>query len=71
MRTTVASRRKSGMPRRRARTDACTSPPSDRRLLRSTDAVSATGAEALTARRRLTNSSRSAAEATRWPRSLP
>jgi hypothetical protein len=71
MTTMVASSRKSGMPRRRARTDAWTSPPSDTRLLRSTDAVSAIGAETPAARLRFTNSPPCDVGERRWLRSRP
>jgi hypothetical protein len=70
---TVASRRKSGMPRRRARMDACTSAPSDNRLRRSAAAVNATGDDASwpQAESRFTRSSPSGAGVMRWRRFPP
>jgi len=70
---TVASRRKSGMPRRRARMDACTSVPSDNRLRRSAAAVNATGDDASwpQAESRFTRSSPSGAGVMRWRRFPP
>ena len=63
----VASSRKSGIPKRRARTEAWTSPPSELRLEGSTAAVNATGAEAIIreAESRFTNPALSAAATTR------
>jgi hypothetical protein len=68
MSMTVASRRKRGRPNRRARTEAWTSAPSERRLLRSTAAVSATGADGCVrrpARPRVTDVPLYGAESTR------
>jgi hypothetical protein len=74
MSTTVASSRKRGMPSKRARTDACTSAPSDRRLLGSSAAVGAAGGvtRPRTARRCLTGRPPpGGAESRRWRRFPP